>query len=480
MVQWIKDLRDPQDIYAAQLPLLKLMAWTGIIPAKLKGKPGNRRLVTTWFDFLNTFVHIIFFVVCYTYAIRHHCSIVGQFFKNDITVMGDRLQLVAQVFTTMATYGLSAFRREKFFTIIQKMAEVDNFAAEIGINVDYKSTQRFIWFFLVYKTAQNVFYVLMTLGIFWKENIYISLDVWVSFFFPLILISLLVSLYICIMSQIKHRFYLLNRILSCRANVCPLSKGHSKDVVFIRKRSFGISSNMTKSHYMTMTHEQILQIAAQIHHALADICEAAEKYFSLKMLTIITIAFVIIIFNSYYILELVVTSTTQKLTMGMYDFIGFFSYQIIIYSMSIICIVQTSSSVVQQSEELGVWVHKILNQGATVLTDTVRMMLIQFSLQLTHRRIKFTACGLFELDKRLLFTIIGTLTTYLVILIQFSISGIQKSDRRVVANSSLEATLQEFAEMTSTLLSVFSNNSVFYGKCSQEECLSLNNFSVNA
>lgn len=376
-MQWLKDLRDPQDIYAAQLPLFKLMAWTGIIPAKLKGKPGNRRLVTTWFDFLNTFVHIVFFIVCYAYAIKFHCSIVGQFFKNDITVMGDRLQLVAQVITTMATYGLSIFRREKFFMIIQKMAEVDQFSAEIGINADYRSTQRFICCFLMYKLGQNALYILGTLWIFHKEGIYISMDVWVSFFFPLILISLLVSLYICIMSQIKHRFYLLNRILSCHADVCPRMK-HSKDVVFIRKRSFGISSNLTKSHYMTMTHEQTLQISAQIHHALCDICDAAEKYFSLKMLTIITIAFLIIIFNSYYILELLVTTKSQELTMSINDFVGFFSYQIVIYSMSIICIVQTSSGVVRQSEELGVWVHKILNQGAATLTDTVRMMVSFF------------------------------------------------------------------------------------------------------
>lgn len=375
-MQWLKDLRDPQDIYAAQLPLLKLMAWTGIIPAKLKGKPGNRRLVTTWFSFLNTFVHIIFFGVCYTYAIINQRSIVGQFFKNDITVMGDRLQLVAQVFTTMIMYSLSAFRRERFFMILQKLEEVDQFSAEIGIHANYRSTQKFILFFLTYKTMQIVIYILGTWYIFRKEHICINLDVWVSFFFPLILISLLVTLYLCIMSQIKHRFYLLNRILSCHANnlKCRNVKEHSKDVVFIRKRSFGITSNLTKSHYMTMTHEQTLHITAQMHHALCDICEAAEKYFSMKMLSIIAIAFLIIIFNSYYILELLVTTKTQELNTGIYDFVAFFSYQIIVYSMSIMCIVSTSSSVVKQSEELGVWVHKILNQGAATLSDTVRMM----------------------------------------------------------------------------------------------------------
>uniref|UniRef100_A0A336MT24 Gustatory receptor n=1 Tax=Culicoides sonorensis TaxID=179676 RepID=A0A336MT24_CULSO len=479
-MQWYKDLRNPQDIYAAQLPLLKLMAWTGIIPAKLNGKPGNRRLTTSWLGYVNTLIHIVVFIGCYLYTIYNQKSIVGHFFKNNITVMGDRLQLVAQLITTLVTYSCSAFRREKFFIIIQKLQEVDDFAAEIGITANYKSTLRFILVFLAYKTTQIIVYILGTLFIFHKEDIYPSFDVWVSFFFPLVLISLLVSLYLCIMSQIKHRFYLLNQILSSHANPLqdPAVKIHTKDIVFIRKKSFGISSALTKSHYMTMSHEQTLHITAQMHHALCDICEAAEKYFSLKLLTIITIAFLIIIFNSYYILELLFKSDKQnsELMLGIYDFIAFFSYQIVVYWMAIICIVQISTSVQRQSEELGVWIHKILNQGATSISDTVRMMLIQFSLQLTHRRIKFTACGLFELDKRLLFTIIGTLTTYLVILIQFSISGDQNltknaTDTINLMESSMQA-VQELAEATTTLLSM---NSTTNG-CSRIECVLLYNF----
>lgn len=370
--QWIQDLRNPKDIYAAQLPLLKVVAFSGIIPVKLMGKPGDRRLISTWLGFVNTFAHLIVFVGCYIYTLINQKSIVGHFFRNDISVLGDRLQLVAQLITTLVTYSCSAFQREKFFAIIHKLAEVDQFSSEIGIKADYKSTLRYICYILLYKIVEFAIYLMGTLYIFHKEGIYTSLDIWVTFFLPLSLISILISIYVCIMSQIKHRFYLLNRILSSHADPIKV-RNHTKEILVIKKRSFGISSEVSRSHYLMMSHEQTLQTSAQMHHALCDICEVAEKYFTQKMLTIITIAFLIIIFNMYYILELifVADNNNSDIMIGIYDFIGFFLYQIIIFWSAIICIVHISSSVVKQSEELGIWIHKILNQG---VTDTVRMM----------------------------------------------------------------------------------------------------------
>ncbi|XP_014476530.1 PREDICTED: gustatory receptor for sugar taste 43a-like [Dinoponera quadriceps] len=49
----------------------------------------------------------------------------------------------------------------------------------------------------------------------------------------------------------------------------------------------------------------------------------------------------------------------------------------------------------------------------------IRMQLEIFSLQLLHRPLEFSACGLFTLDRGLVTSIAGAVTTYLVILIQF-------------------------------------------------------------
>lgn len=52
----------------------------------------------------------------------------------------------------------------------------------------------------------------------------------------------------------------------------------------------------------------------------------------------------------------------------------------------------------------------------------LNLFMEQFSLQLLHQRLQFTAFGFFNLDFTLLYTIVAAITTYLVILIQFYIS----------------------------------------------------------
>lgn len=50
------------------------------------------------------------------------------------------------------------------------------------------------------------------------------------------------------------------------------------------------------------------------------------------------------------------------------------------------------------------------------------LFLEQFSLQLLHQKVCFTAFGFFKIDFTLLFAIVSATTTYLVILIQFHMS----------------------------------------------------------
>ncbi|XP_017092933.2 putative gustatory receptor 2a [Drosophila bipectinata] len=54
--------------------------------------------------------------------------------------------------------------------------------------------------------------------------------------------------------------------------------------------------------------------------------------------------------------------------------------------------------------------------------DIHNALITQFSLQLLHQRLHFSASGFFNVDCTLLYTIVGATTTYLIILIQFHMS----------------------------------------------------------
>lgn len=62
-------------------------------------------------------------------------------------------------------------------------------------------------------------------------------------------------------------------------------------------------------------------------------------------------------------------------------------------------------------------VHKLLNKATS---PELKEKLQQFSMQLVHLKVQFTAAGLFNIDRTLYFTICGAVTTYLIILLQFT------------------------------------------------------------
>lgn len=56
----------------------------------------------------------------------------------------------------------------------------------------------------------------------------------------------------------------------------------------------------------------------------------------------------------------------------------------------------------KKSNKTAICVHKLMN----ITTDEeLKVKLTQISLQLIHRKVRFTACGLFNLDRTLIFTV---------------------------------------------------------------------------
>ncbi|XP_021930798.1 putative gustatory receptor 28b [Zootermopsis nevadensis] len=77
-----------------------------------------------------------------------------------------------------------------------------------------------------------------------------------------------------------------------------------------------------------------------------------------------------------------------------------------------------------EGRRTGCVVHQVLLHGEDprVTGGCSRLLQLQmFSQQLVHTReqIDFTACGLFPLDMTLLHSVVGAVTTYIIILMQF-------------------------------------------------------------
>ncbi len=103
----------------------------------------------------------------------------------------------------------------------------------------------------------------------------------------------------------------------------------------------GISSNFSTTNKDILT---VLDETCRIHEDLCDTCYITEQYFGIQMLTIVSIAFLVIVFNSYYVLEVALGNGQYNKNIGDKEFVVFFVYQMCMYVLAVLAIVQSSHS----------------------------------------------------------------------------------------------------------------------------------------
>lgn len=209
---WFKSIFKPTDIYGAQQPLIIITFLCGITPFKLVGSTGNRRIEMTIIGYINTIIHITIFGYCFVVTLNKNATIVGYFFNTQISKIGDMLQLCTGLLALTITFMCCLLKRHKVIGVIHFLQRIDEDFKELGIETDYKSTFRYILIVLSFKVMIYMVYLFGSYFLLDSVLVYPSVSVWVSFFLPHMVISSLISLFMCLIKQIRHRFLLLNKV----------------------------------------------------------------------------------------------------------------------------------------------------------------------------------------------------------------------------------------------------------------------------
>ncbi|XP_011493295.2 putative gustatory receptor 58a isoform X1 [Aedes aegypti] len=139
---------------------------------------------------------------------------------------------------------------------------------------------------------------------------------------------------------------------------------------------------------------------------------------NLQMLTVFTLISVLTLNQMYAVFLLIHHLSQDQIEESQQKSLSsIFCLILILYEA--FCITDACEQVVEESNKTSEILHRYnsLHMDAQ-LKQTVEMFLIQ----LMHHPIKFTACGMFTLDYSVLFSIITSATSYLIILIQFELA----------------------------------------------------------
>ncbi|XP_058816596.1 putative gustatory receptor 28b [Topomyia yanbarensis] len=430
-----REFFNPKNFYAAQRPILRMTFFTGLTPFTVLREGSEVVLKCTTFGYLNSCIHIVIFCTCYVIALVNQESVTAYFFSTEISTLGDFLQIMIGLAALVMAFFYTIFRRNKLIQAFKSLARTDEHFKEIDVETNYKSTLLHNYLIVFIQIFVQASYWGISFTVTNLSNVRPSAAAWISFLLPFTLTSMIISLFLCLVNQAKHRFYLLNKILGSLKEISMekhLEKRDSAKVIKFQK-PLGISSVFSNTNrYLP----DVINRVTRIQDELCDACSGVEEYFKEQMLTIVTIAFLIVVFDSYYILETIFTDTFVHTSFSRVQFVVFFLCQATLHAFGVLKIVYVSSRAVTENDKIAANVHKLINVNS--YDDEVVKQLAHLSMQLTHRKIMFTAYGFFNLDFTLLFTLVGAATTYLIILVQFTLNQNELCGQKLI-NSTIKS-----------------------------------------
>ncbi|XP_050318815.1 putative gustatory receptor 28b isoform X4 [Bactrocera neohumeralis] len=410
-------LNSNDEYYTAIQPLFGITHLLGVSSyVVVTNKRGVKSLANSRFSYIVLILNLAVIVYCGVCIIRSKSTFVGNFMDSDYTAVFEKV-----VSPLICTANVNILIRnfaggQQLHWLIKHFLKIDRKSGRIGIQWNYRKVFYGEIRRLMYIVSQFSITLIINIICSYRLNAFPTLQL--SYVILSVMIVLQFTIFLCdfLMMSTGVRLQALNEVLKKLAHqwdnsiVKPMPK----------QRSLQCLDSFSMYTIVTNNPCEIIQESMEIHHMICDAASTANKYFTYQLLTIISIAFLIIVFDAYYVLETLLGKSAHESKFKTVEFVTFFSCQMILYVIAIISIVEGSNRAIKKSEKTGGIVHSLLNKAKNA---ELKEKLQQFSLQLLHLKIHFTAAGLFNIDRTLYFTISGALTTYLIILLQFTNSN---------------------------------------------------------
>lgn len=311
-VQYVwSELRNPIDIYSSLRPLLFVCLVSGIAPFKLVGDPGNRHLVVTIFGLVLSLFHLACFCGC-NLRILSDEALEAYLFSSKVSRFGENLQLVAPFAAIGLTLLLCVLKRNTLRKLLHLLSQIDKKLHNVGVKINHKYMSKFVWILVIVKWTVLVIVIYSASVLTKSFDKSPDLILWFFMFLPFVIVMTQKALFFCILRLIRDRFGFINTTLKdLHVNVDEkqlngvLLRGKLNDVMINR---FGeITYNVEKmSVDSKRKNYKVIAELCGTHEILCDACNLTEEYFTHQLLTMVTIEFVMSVFNLYFLIEVAI------------------------------------------------------------------------------------------------------------------------------------------------------------------------------
>ncbi|RLZ02214.1 Gustatory receptor 14 [Cephus cinctus] len=299
---------------------------------------------------------------------------------TPLLVIASGMEMVCIYFLCVAIWLTFAYRQEHIIKMLRDFFKIHEIVWEyFEIPTDY---ERIIYQITVHATWINVFLLILNIiaySFFAGDRTY-NVVIWISYCLPGVVYHNVIILFLVSMSAIRRKIRRLNEKL--------IERGRS------------INSSTSINDF------------AFVHGFLCDLAESVSHFFSHFILQTVVQHLLLLLTRIYGICILLKNQKSSiNIPLAMY----------VNVTDVIVCILQEYfigsivDGTVKEARNTGNALHEMANKQRPLRQRT---QVYAFSIQLLRRRLDLSAYGFFKFDLSLVSKVIGTATTYIVIVMQ--------------------------------------------------------------
>ncbi|CAO1313977.1 unnamed protein product [Diamesa hyperborea] len=304
------------------------------------------------------------------------------------------------------------YQKKNYVIIFKRLVNVDINLQKCGIDLNYSKTRIYLQrsmicytiFFMCVICVDFLYNQMSAAGFFRSSTVYTM---------PNIVSLLALTQYSAALHYIRDKFIIINAMLRRLIRDNNL-KGHFKS-----NNKLNIISVLSLETNKNMGIDRILNLLRKQHAELCRLVELLNECFGVLIVFTLIAAYIILSTQFYAFYKMSEGFDVQDIWLTIYTILW-----VILHGGKVVLILLPINDISDEQMKTGNYLFEIdLPSVKDSTNDETCFMIKKFADQLLHERTPPNALRIINLDLTLLSTIIGALTTYLVILIQFDASA---------------------------------------------------------
>ena len=207
----LKEMVKVKTIYISLRPIIIMCNLFGVIPFKIEKSSNKYKL--TYCCILVLIVNMIAFIVSYGFSVTSRQNIVTSYFDTIIPSVASITFLTGYTVSMIVIYASVVFRRKFLMQTIDQIYQVDVKLKFINAEVNYRKLFLYSVKLIIANTTKFVIFITFNISFQIFSNNVQALQSLISYLYPHLIMSVVVVKYVCVVVNIRERFYKLNEVI---------------------------------------------------------------------------------------------------------------------------------------------------------------------------------------------------------------------------------------------------------------------------